>query len=150
MNGITYESGERLAVYCEPVDARVVKVTRRHVYVEWPWREPDVGTRMQWDGTMVFPLDPSNPDWANTPWRLEPDPEELSAGGACLVGIPRTVVKVERVHHFDPPLVVGWIPRPTMGLEVVDERLEGDEEAGYMLYLGGPEPIEIERVSIGA
>ncbi|MFJ1569851.1 hypothetical protein ACIOG8_37515 [Streptomyces erythrochromogenes] len=142
-----YSRGDLLSISCEAVEARVARVTQHYILVEWPWGEPDVGKSIQWDGTMGFPRSPSSPDWLNTPWRLEPESSELSAGDMCFVGIPCTVVAIQGVNHFDPPLVTGLLPRPTVGLDVVDNNHFEDDEAGFRLYLDGPEPIEVERVS---
>lgn len=138
--------GERLIISCEPVEVRVSSATASRVFVEWPWREVAPESRFQWDGTMGFSRDPHHWDWRNTPWRLQPDPDDLSVGEECIIGIPPTEVQVVAIDEYDPPADFGWTPRPGWGLGVCPVANLADEEAGYVLYLDSGEPIDIARV----
>ncbi|HEX6968166.1 MAG TPA: hypothetical protein VF174_05045 [Micromonosporaceae bacterium] len=141
-----YTVGDLLMISAEAFDARVAGTTPRRVLIDWPWREVDPESTNSWDGTLGFPRDPDAHDWCNTPWRLEPDPSELKTGDSCFVGIPLTEVRITGIEKFDPPADFGFLPRPDYVLEVVPVDMVDDEEAGYVLYLNGEEPIEIEIV----
>jgi hypothetical protein len=138
--------GDELIISCEPTDAMVEGVSNHYVFIKWPWGERDQSSRARWDGSVALPRSESNPEWANTPWRVEPPPRELKAGSSCMVGIPPSRVLVREVQEYDPPCDLGWLPRPTMGLSVVDARDEDAEDAGYLVHLDGAEPILFERV----
>lgn len=144
---VGYTVGDLLLISAEAFDARVAGTTPRRVLIDWPWREIDHESANSWGGTMAFPRDPDAYDWCNTPWRLEPEPSELEAGGSCLVGIPPTEVRVTGIEKYEPPADFGFLPRPEYVLEVVPVDMLDDEEAGFVLYLNGEEPIEIERHS---
>ncbi|MDR7273633.1 hypothetical protein [Catenuloplanes atrovinosus] len=139
-----YTVGDLLLISAEAFDARVAGTTPRRVRVDWPWREVDPESRNSWDGTVAFPRDPGAYEWCNTPWRLEPDPSELTTGDACFVGIPPTEVRVTGIERFEPPADYGFLPRPDYVLELVPVDMVDDEDAGFVLYLNGGEPIEIE------
>jgi hypothetical protein len=144
-----YAVGDLLTLSAEPFDSRVVGTTPRRLLVAWPWREVDEESRNSWDGTIGFPRDPDDYGWHNTPWRLEPDPSELDTGDPCFVGIPPTRVRVSRIEKFEPPADYGFLPRPEYLLEVRPVDTLDDEDAGYVLYLNGNEPIDIEVVETG-
>lgn len=141
-----YAVGDLLVISAEAFDARVSGITARRVLIEWPWRESDPESENSWDGTLGFPRDAEAYDWCNTPWRLEPDPSELEVGDSCFVGIPPTEVRVTGIERYEPPGDFGFLPRPDYVLEVVPVDMVDDEEAGYVLYLNGEEPIEVEIV----
>lgn len=143
------QAGDEFAISCEPADAVVARVTNHYVFIQWPWRERDELSRTNWDGTMALPRSEASREWANTPWRVNPSPEELEAGGSCVVGIPRTRVLVRKVYEYDPPCSLGWLPKPTAGVGVVEVGLSDDEEAGYEVYLDGAEPITFEQAGNG-
>lgn len=145
MNYSNFRTGEILTVTCEPTDAYVAKVLGKYVFLEWPWRQVDPGSRFKWNGQVALPRDAGHHEWANTPWRAEPDPGELQADNTCQVGIPPTRVLVRAVHDYAPGRDLGWLPRPTLELSVVSVGDQNDEEAGYMLYLDGAEPISVTR-----
>ncbi|MEV0810325.1 hypothetical protein [Micromonospora sp. NPDC050200] len=46
----------------------------------------------------------------------------------------------------EPPADFGFLPRPDYVLEVVPVDMLDDEDAGFVLYLNGEEPIDIEIV----
>ncbi|MFL6071845.1 MAG: hypothetical protein ACJ73S_00325 [Mycobacteriales bacterium] len=141
-----FEAGDRLVLSCEPADARVAGMDEDYVFIEWPWRAIDPESRMRWDGTVALPRDPESLEWANTPWRVEPGPEELTPGSMCMVGIPRTVVALRSVDSYEPALDTGWLPRPTIGLNVVEVGQDQlGEEAGYTIYRDSLEPIAISE-----
>lgn len=143
-----FQSGDELVISCEPADAVVARISDFYVFIEWPWRERDESSRMRWDGTLALPRNESSLEWANTPWRVEPSPEELNAGDTCMVGIPPTRIIVRRVYEYDPPRSLGWVPKPTAGLGVVESAMLDNEEAGYLVYLDGAEPISFERFEV--
>jgi hypothetical protein len=92
---------------------------------------------------VALPRDEASYEWTNTPWRTEPAPWNLETGLECTVGIPPTRVMVREVQRYDPPRNLGWLPRPTKGLSVVEAALQDDEDAGYVLYLDGAEPVRL-------
>ena len=139
-----YAVGDLLMLSAEAFDAQVVGVTPRRVLVEWPWLEADESSDNDWDGTLGFPRDTDAYDWCNTPWRLEPAPEELQPGSSCFVGIPPVEVRVTAIQQYSPPADFGFLPRPEYVIEVCPVDLLDDEEAGYVIYLHSGEPIEIE------
>ncbi|MFC8851041.1 MULTISPECIES: hypothetical protein [unclassified Micromonospora] len=143
---LDYKVGDVLLISAEASEARVARVAPRRLTIAWPWREIDPDSENSWDGTLGFPRDPDAYDWVNTPWRLERDPSGLNSGDACFVGIPPTKVRVIGIRRFDPPADFGFLPRPEYVLEVIPVDLVDDGEAGYVLYLNGLEPIEIEVV----
>jgi hypothetical protein len=145
-----YNVGDLLLISSEASDVRVAGTTPRRVLIAWPWRELDPESANSWDGTVGFPRDPDAYDWSNTPWRLEPDPSELDSGRSCFVGIPPTEVRVIGIEKFDPPADFGFLPRPEYVLEVCPTDMLDDENAGYVLYLNGEEPIEIEVIESAA
>lgn len=138
------EVGDLIYVWCEPRQGRVARITASDVFIEWPWGERDVSSRYRWDGTMALLRRDSDPEWANTPWRLSPKAPGLHVGDSCVVFIPRTLVHVDRVERYDPSFDIGWLPAPTAGLEVVEAHLKDVPNAGYTLYLGGAEPVNVE------
>jgi hypothetical protein len=139
-----YTAGDLLLISAEAFDARVVGTTPHRLLVGWPWWEADPESANSWDGTVGFPRDPEAYGWHNTPWRLEPDASELQTGAACFVGIPPTQVRVTAIERFVPFADFGFLPRPEFVLGVVPVDAIEEEEAGYVLYLNGGEPIEIE------
>jgi hypothetical protein len=141
-----FRVGDRLRISSGAFDAQVAGTTPRRVLVAWPWRDIDPESSNAWDGTVGFPRDPDAYDWVNVPWRLEPDASELSIGDRCLVGIPPTEVEVTSLERFDPPADFGFLPRPDYAMEVVPVGMLDDDQAGYVLYLNGREPINIEIV----
>lgn len=52
-----FRAGELLTLACEPADACIARVSRGEVYIEWPWREVDPGSRFRWNGQVVLPWD---------------------------------------------------------------------------------------------
>ena len=125
----------------------MARVDARTVSVQWPWLSPDPDSRTTWDGTMGFPRDPDHSDWRNTPWRVVPDTSELSAGDVCVIGIPATEVRVAAITVYDPPLDVGWLPRPEWMLDLVPVEYGAEPEAGYGLALHSGEPVRLDVVS---
>ncbi len=108
-----YAVGDRLTIFAEAFETRVKRVNARRLTVEWPWREVDPDSEKNlWDGTLGFARDSDAYDWRNTPWRLEPNPEELEPGGSCFfVGVPMTEVIVTGIEKYDPPADFGFLPR---------------------------------------
>ena len=141
-----YNVGDLLMISAEAFDVRVAGTTPRRLLIDWPWREVDPKSANSWDGTLGFPRDPDAHDWSNTPWRLEPDPSELQTGDGCFVGIPPTEVRIKGIEKYEPPADFGFLPRPDYVLEVVPVDMLDDEDAGFVLYLNGEEPIDIEIV----
>lgn len=141
-----YTVGDLLIISAEAFDSRVASTTSRRVLIDWPWREVDPNSANSWDGTVGFPRDSEAYDWCNTPWRLEPDVSELQTGDACFVGIPPTEVRIVGMEKYEPPADFGFLPRPDYVLELVPVDMLDDEDAGFVLYLNGEEPIDIEIV----
>lgn len=125
------------------VSTTVAKVSRFHVFLEWPWKTKDPKSEFAWDGTVAFPRDPDSPDWLNTPWRLESDPEDLEAGDSVELSIPGVEVVVLSVEALERPRDMGWLPRPTLLLELCATEFADDPEAGFVLYCDTAEPISI-------
>ena len=144
-----YVVGDLLRISSEAFDTHVVGFGRFRLTVEWPWREIDPDSTRSWDGTFGFPRDSGHYDWNNTPWRLEPPVEELREGSQCFVGILPVEVRVTSIVRYEPPAGFGFLPRPEYALDVCPVDLVDDEEAGYVLYLGSGEPIEIEVLERG-
>lgn len=80
-----------------------------------------------------------------TPWRLDPETRELQVGDVAIVGIPPTTVRIMHTRRHDPPLELGWLPRPEVTLGVCFQGDEDEDEAGFALYQPNREPIVIER-----
>ncbi|SEO59156.1 hypothetical protein SAMN05216267_10321, partial [Actinacidiphila rubida] len=119
--------------------------SRYHVSVRCPWLEADPQAEgFRWNGDRALPT-PAAREWEI--FRTEPAEAELTSGDVCRVGIPPTVVHVLAVHHFDPPLVTGMLPRPASYLELLprgETHDPEDEDQAYALDPAGGEPIRIE------
>jgi hypothetical protein len=141
-----FRVGELLTLVCPMVDARVAGVGGQYVFIEWPWREVDSDSKARWNGQVALPREIESYEWVNTPWRVEPDPDQLGVGDSCTVGIPATRVIVRAVRNYEPAKDIGWLPRPTLGLAVVPVgEAEDDEDAGFIVYVDGAEPISLTR-----
>ncbi|WP_055692178.1 hypothetical protein [Streptomyces prasinus] len=138
--------GDQVIVSCEPATARVVGVGR-YITLEWPWGAIDDSSSFRWNGQTALPYGDSPQEWS--PFRLEPAASTLRVGDDCAVSIPPTRLYVGHYEEYHPPRNLGWIPAPTSGLYVVPpERMDMDMEyAGYMLYLGGSDPIHVEPIN---
>lgn len=148
MKDLGFKVGEQLVISCDPVDAVVVRRLGDHYCIKWPWGEVDPQSAFQWDESKAFPIESDSFEWENTPWRIEPDTSGLMVGDSCMIGIPPTRVIVQNVETYSPPRDVGWLPRPSVGLAVVKAgRFQEHPEAGYMIYLDGPDPLEVIRSS---
>ncbi|MFW6694552.1 hypothetical protein [Streptomyces sp. MAR4 CNX-425] len=137
--------GDVLLLECPFTEAAVTGVTRYYVSVRWPWLEVDPQAEsIRWNGQTALPT-PAAHEWQI--FRTEPAETALKPGDTCLVGIPTTVVHVQAVHRFDPPLVTGMLPRPASYLEVLPQGETHDpslEDQGYTIDPIGGEPIRIE------
>ncbi|MFD4874670.1 hypothetical protein ACFWOB_15105 [Streptomyces sp. NPDC058420] len=142
-----FQVGDHLSLECAPSDAEVSKIAGRYAFIAWPWREVDSRSQHRWNGQVAFPRSSDSFEWLNTPWRIEPDVGMLEEGDVCMVGIPPTRVIVRAVRSYDPAKDLGWLPRPSVGLSVVPVGdFEDDDEAGYMIYPNGAEPIIIHQI----
>jgi hypothetical protein len=112
LTGVRYKVGDRLLISCEPRPVVIRERRRRHVTVDWPWREKDLRSRYRWNGQNAVATDPSTEDWKMELWRLK--------GGTIF--IPATEVTVVGVYEYDPPLYVGWLPRPNTAIDVTSEK----------------------------
>lgn len=132
--------GDEVIVSCQSAVARVARVDR-YITLEWPWRAVDDSSNFRWNGQVALPHAYSREEWS--PYRLEPSGSTLRIGDDCTVSIPPTRLYVGHYEEYRPPRKLGWAPEPTAGLYVVPpERMDLDMEyAGYMLYLGGSDPI---------
>ncbi|MEV5443573.1 hypothetical protein AB0N23_13695 [Streptomyces sp. NPDC052644] len=140
-----YRPGDVLLLECPFTETAVTDVTRYHVAVRCPWLKVDPQAEsIRWNGQRALPT-PAALEWEL--FRTEPAETALKPGDACLVGIPATVVHVQAVHHFDPPLVTGMLPRPTSYIEVLrqGETCDPDlEDQGCTIDPDGGEPIHIQ------
>ncbi|MFJ2651435.1 hypothetical protein ACIO1C_32520 [Streptomyces sp. NPDC087420] len=139
-----YRPGDVLMLEC-PFTGTTVTEVSRHVFVRWPWLEVDPqAENMRWDGQRALPT-PEAHEWEI--FRTEPAESVLRPGDTCLVGVPATVVHVQGVYHFDPPLVTGMLPRPACYLGLLPQGDAYDpelEDQTYALDPAGGEPIRIE------
>jgi hypothetical protein len=64
----------------------------------------------------------------------------------CRVGIPETLVRVVDTGRYDPPLDVGWLPRPHTLLIVVpaDRTWADEDDEGDTIELESAAPLVIE------
>ncbi|WLQ53159.1 hypothetical protein P8A21_39235 [Streptomyces poriferorum] len=140
-----YRPGDVLLLECPFIEATVTRVTRSYVSVRWPWLQVDPqAENFRWNGQRPIPM-PAAREWEI--FRTEPAETALKPGDTCLVGIPSTVVHVQAVHHFDPPLVNGMLPRPASYVEVLRQGDTHDpdlEDQGYTIDPVGGEPIRID------
>lgn len=144
---VLFRPGDVLRLECPFTEATVAKILRSYVSVRWPWLEVDPEAHgFRWNGESALPT-PESHDWNRSYFRIVPAETNLKAGDTCLVGIPPAVVHVVSVHHFDPPLVTGMLPRPACYIEVLRQGESHDpdlEDQGYALDPAGGEPIRIE------
>ncbi|MCX5415993.1 hypothetical protein [Streptomyces sp. NBC_00059] len=140
-----YRPGDVLMLECPFAETAVTGVTPHHVSVRCPWLEVDPRAEsMRWNGRRALPKRAAL-EWDI--FRTEPAETTLKPGDTCLVGIPATTVHVQAVHHFDPPLVTGMLPRPTFYLEVLRQGETHDpslEEQGCTIDPAGGEPVRVE------
>ncbi|WP_406859058.1 hypothetical protein ABZO31_01920 [Streptomyces sp. HUAS MG47] len=140
-----YRSGDVLKLECPFAEATVTGVTRFYVSVRWPWLKVDPQAEaFGWNGQRALPM-PNAREWEI--FRTEPVETVLEPGDTCQVGVPATVVHVQAIHHFDPPLVTGLLPRPASYVEVLQQGETYDpdlEDQGYTIDPDGGEPIGIE------
>ncbi|MFJ9455805.1 hypothetical protein ACIRST_12070 [Kitasatospora sp. NPDC101447] len=140
-----YRPGDVLRLECDFTETTVTAVSRYHVSVRCPWLAADPQAEgICWNGDRAMPL-PAAREWEV--FRTEPAETELRPGDTCRVGMPPTVVHVQSVEYYDPPLVTGLLPRPACYVEVLrqGEVYEpGLEDQGYAFDPAGGEPIGIE------
>ncbi|MGW1887687.1 hypothetical protein [Streptomyces sp. NPDC001970] len=145
--GVRFRPGDVLTLECPLTETTVASVSRSYVSVRWPWNEVDPQAHsFRWNGESALPM-PKSYDWDRSYFGTVPAETTLKPGDTCLVGIPPTVVHIASVHHFDPPLVTGMLPRPACYLEVLRQGESHDpelEDQGYALDPAGGEPIRIE------
>ncbi|MGC4997142.1 MULTISPECIES: hypothetical protein [unclassified Streptomyces] len=143
--GGRFRPDDVLELECPFTETTVTKISRFYVSVQWPWLKVDPQAKnIRWNGQRALPT-PEAQDWEI--FRTEPAEAALMSGDTCRVGIPPTVVHVLAVHHFDPPLVTGMLPRPASYLEVLRQGETHDpefEDQGYALDPAGGEPIRIQ------
>ncbi|MFH8476833.1 hypothetical protein [Streptomyces sp. NPDC018000] len=140
-----YRPGDVLLLECAFTETAVTAVSRYYVSVLWPWLKVDPqAENIRWNGRRALPT-PEAREWEI--FRTKPSETALKPGGTCQVGIPATVVHVQAIHHFDPPLVTGMLPRPASYLEVLRQGETRDlelEDQGYTIDPNHGEPIHIE------
>lgn len=143
--GARFRPNDVLELECPFTETTVVDISHSYVFVRWPWLEVDPQAKnMRWNGQRALPTSEDR-DWEV--FRTEPVEAALKAGDTCRVGIPPTVLHVLAVHHFDPPLVTGMLPRPAAYLEILRQGETHDpelEDQGYALDPAGGEPIRFE------
>ncbi|MEV7770958.1 hypothetical protein [Kitasatospora sp. NPDC086791] len=140
-----YRPGDVLRLECPFTETTVTEVSRFHVTVRCPWLAVDPqAAGFRWNGERALPL-PDAHEWEV--FRTEPAETGLKPGDSCRVGIPATVVHVQSVVHYDPPLVTGLLPRPACHLDVLPQGEVFDpepEDQGYAVDPAGGEPISVE------
>ncbi|WP_329788292.1 hypothetical protein V1227_27380 [Lentzea sp. DG1S-22] len=122
------------------VSTTVARVSRYHVFLDWPWKTKDPKSEFDWDGTVAFPRAPDHPDWLHTPWRLETEPWDLNPGDTVELSIPEVDAVVLAVKRLERPRDTGWLPRPVLVLEFGTAE---SADAGFVLYCDTDEPITI-------
>ncbi|MGW5679262.1 hypothetical protein ACWEV4_29985 [Streptomyces sp. NPDC003860] len=144
---VRFRAGDVLTLECPFTETTVASVSRFYVSVRWPWNDVDPEAHgVCWNGETALPT-PEAFDWDRSNFRTAPAEVDLKTGDTCLVGIEPTVVHVASVHHFDPPLVTGMLPRPACYLEILQQGEVHDpelEDQGHALDPDGGEPIRIE------
>lgn len=144
-----YQVGDILRVSCAPATARVTAVSRFDVSIEWPWGAADPDSLYGWNGCFALPVNVDGQDWSL--FRTGQDPRSLQTNDMCLVGIPKALVRVIDVGHYDPPMDTGRLPRPHTLLIVLPVDHPGTEESsedeGDTIELDSAAPIVIERVA---
>ncbi|MFD7732217.1 hypothetical protein ACFV6F_17740 [Kitasatospora phosalacinea] len=146
-SGFRFRTGDVLTLECPFFETLVTSTGRFHISVRWPWKEPEPSAeRICGNGDFALPT-PDSHEWERLYFRTEPTSDELRAGDTCRVGILPTLVHVVAVHHFDPPLVTGTLPRPATYLEVL-ERGESHapdfEDQGFTFDPADGAPIRLE------
>ncbi|WP_416986408.1 hypothetical protein [Streptomyces sp. T028] len=150
-HGQQFKVGDVLRVSCPPAPTRVVHATPFDVTVEWPWAQIDPESELKWNGLRAIPRSEHTSEW-NGLFQTTPDPRLLEVGSTCVVGVPETLVRIVDIGRYDPPIDVGWLPRPHTLLIVlpVDQPHHPDaEEEGDTIDLESAAPIEIELVARG-
>lgn len=138
--------GDVVVLSSPVVSTTVARVSKYYVFLSWPWKVPDPDSEFAWDGTVAFPQNPDSPEWRNTPWRFEPDTDELREGDEVRLSIPEVEFTVLSAERLERPKDMGWLPRPMLLLELCDTDHVDDEEAGFVLYCDTGEPISINVV----
>ncbi|MFE2056078.1 hypothetical protein [Streptomyces sp. NPDC059446] len=140
-----YRPGDVLSLECPFTETVVTGADRFHVSVRCPWLTVDPQAEgFGWNGARALPT-PESREWDM--FRTHPPVTELRPGATCRIGIPATVMHVQAVHHFDPPLVTGMLPRPASYVEVLPQGESHDPrlpEQGHTISPGRGEPIRIE------
>ncbi|MFF8968576.1 hypothetical protein [Streptomyces sp. NPDC014995] len=149
IDGRQFQVGDVLRVSCASAQTRVVHATPFDVTVEWPWARIDPGSAYRWNGQRAIPRAERTDEWSGL-FRTTPGPQHLEVGATCLVGIPETLVRIVDIGHYDPPIDVGWLPRPhTMVIVLPVDRPHNPyaEEEGDTIDLDSAAPIKIELLS---
>jgi hypothetical protein len=144
-----FEIGDVIRVGCPFTPARVVEVRPDEITVEWPWGRLDPDSGIRWDGCRVIPRGRGGGEWGGL-FELAPQATEPRAGDTCRVGIPEALFRIVDIGRYDPPMDVGWLPRPHTLLIVVplDHPYDPDgPEEGDTIELESAPPLTIERIS---
>lgn len=141
-----FSVGQRLLIWSEPCGVRVDAFYDDLVAVAWPWGTTDPHSKYSWDRTVAIPTDPSGLEWAQTPWRVEPQPD-LEVGGACQLLIPTTECIVLAVDMFDEPKDLGSLPRPMSAVTLAFAELPLPsrrfvDHAVFALYFTNAGPLD--------
>ncbi|GHF60309.1 hypothetical protein GCM10018783_31560 [Streptomyces griseosporeus] len=138
--------GDVLRVSCPFTEARVVRVTRDEISVEWPWGRIDPRSALRWNGRRAIPRATPPGTWGGL-FQVAPGDEPLRPGGVCRVGIPETLVRVVDTGHYDPPLDVGWLPRPHTLLIVApaESTWTDEDDETDTIEVESAAPLVIER-----
>ena len=140
-----FQVGDIVEFYCEPRAARVRDVRQYMVSVELPWRMPDFSSPRPWSGKVDFPLDQEEMEM-NSPWRIDPDLEDLVPAGACIVGIPGVRAKIVSIRAFNFDSDYAYTPRPSLVVGAVPTDWSDAEEAGFTVHIGGADEVAVSPV----
>lgn len=137
-----FRVGDIVEFYCEPRTASVRDVRQYMVSVELPWRTPDSSAPRPWSGKVDFPLDPEEVEM-NSPWRIDPELEDLVPGGVCIVGIPSVRAKIVSIRAFNLESDYAYTPRPSLVVGAVPTDWADVEEAGFTVHIGGADEVGV-------
>lgn len=140
-----FQIGDVVEFYCEPRSARVRDVRKYLVSVELPWRTSDSNAPRPWSGKIDLPLDRDEMEMSS-PWRTDPELEDLVPGGSCIIGIPHIRAKVVSIRSFDPESDYGYTPRPSLVVGVIPTDWVDVDEAGLTVHIGGADRIGVTPV----
>ncbi|MEU8248428.1 hypothetical protein [Nonomuraea sp. NPDC048916] len=139
--------GDAVQLSCDTVLVPILDISGDYITTRLPWYQVDPASEFGWDGTRRLPRNPDAGEWLATPFRFQEDPTSFVPGETRPLSIQGIVAYVARVEHFDQPLDVGWLPRPTVSSALL---LQGNvpvpfaEDQGFSYNLPGDEFMNVE------